>query len=261
MRFLLLALVAGHFFPARGVKRPIAALVSANTSRAPAGKNLLRELSRLLTCPTLETAALEQCSVVPVYSAIAQFAGSKPGCETTFRSSASFRQVLSYFFGNSAGCSTSLEKWQFHLNSLGEQKFADGAECVEHVRTYEFHSYCVIPGGAPTTSPNLDTTTTVAPGAVAAGVAGSAGAIAADGAAAPKLMGAAGPGPAAESATTPPLPVPNAEATATGSATATAEATATATATAAGTATTAEATATALLRKQRLAQMAGMVFS
>jgi hypothetical protein len=254
MRFLLLGLAAAHFFAPRGVKRPVVSFVAANTSRAPVGKNLLRELSRLLTCPTLENEALKQCSVVPVYEAIAQFAGSKVGCEKTYRSSSEFRTVLSYFFGNSASCSTSLEKWQFHLNGLGEQKFADGAECVEHVRTYDFASSCVIPGGAPTKPPTTDATTTAAP---VAGVAGAAPAAGAAGAA--EGLMAAGPGPASESATTPPLPVPNAETTGTATA-ATAATTATATTATTEAATATAATTTSLLRKQRLAQMAGMVF-
>ena len=53
--------------------------------------------SKKKRCETLEAEALAQCSVVPVYEAIAQFAGSKAGCEKTYRSSPEFRLVrLSY---------------------------------------------------------------------------------------------------------------------------------------------------------------------
>merc|ERR1719460_2421741 len=160
-----------------------------STKVAAPGGNLLRELSRLLTCETLEAECLSQCSVVPVYEAIAQFAGSKAGCEKTYRSSPEFRLVLKYFIGNSASCTSNLEKWQFHLNALGGQKFAKGDECVEHVRTYEFASKCIIPGGQPTVAPQLET----APPPPTA-----------------ELGGTGAAGDVAMSPTTPPLPVVNA---------------------------------------------------
>jgi hypothetical protein len=205
--FLVLSLAAGNAGWARlvGVVQPETPALRATSFmstevKAPGG-NLLRELSRLLTCETLEAEALTQCSVVPVYEAIAQFAGSKAGCEKTYRSSAEFRLVLQYFIGSTASCSSNLEKWQFHLTPLGEQKFSKGDECVEHVRTYEFGSACMIPGGQPTVAPQLPSETT--PGPAAAGNSSAA------------AGAAAGPPGAAPSPTTPPLPVVNAEASTT----------------------------------------------
>jgi hypothetical protein len=237
--FLLLALAAGSGEWARltGVVEPQTPALRAtsllSTEVAAPGGNLLRELSRLLTCETLEAEALAQCSVVPVYEAIAQFAASKAGCEKTYRSSREFRLVLKYFIGNSASCTSNLEKWQFHLNALGEQKFAKGDECVEHVRTYEFASKCIIPGGQPTVAPQLET----APEDPAAAV----------GAAEPGDTAGA-PGLPAQSPTTPPLPVVNAEASTT-----------TVTTTAAP--AIAAVSAVGVERKRLLKQMSDMVFS
>merc|ERR1719161_1483685 len=104
----------------------------------------------------------------------------------TYNSSPDFRLVLKYFIGNSASCTSNLEKWQFHLSPLGEQKFAKGDECVEHVRTYEFASKCIIPGGQPTVAP-------AAPGSAPEAAGADAGA----------------EGTVALSPTTPPLPMVN----------------------------------------------------
>jgi hypothetical protein len=239
---LLLGFAAGSGEWARltGVVQPqipaLRATSFVSTEVTAPGGNLLRELSRLLTCETLEAEALAQCSVVPVYEAIAQFAGSKVGCEKTYRSSPEFRLVLSYFIGSTASCTSNLEKWQFHLTPLGEQKFAKGDECVEHVRTYEFATKCIIPGGQPTVAPQPPGEGTTA---------------------APAGAGATTPDPAL-SATTPPLPVTNAEASVT---TTTAAPALAAAAVGREPETAVAAAAVGVERKRLLKQMADMVFS
>lgn len=220
-------------------------------ARAPGQTgNLLREISRLLTCSALEDYCLDQCSVTPVYKAVVQFTGSQEGCQTTYRSSPEFRAVLEQFAGPGANCDTLLEKWMFHLTPSGKQKFSDGPECVEHVRTYDFATHCLIPGGAPTTAPSPPTTAPAAPAAAAPnGTAPANGTAATAGAPA-----AAAPAPGAEgsetlgavSVTTPPLPVPNEEP---------------AVAAAAAPAQPVEEAGAALLRKRRLVEMANMLWS
>merc|ERR1719420_2529973 len=167
---------------------------------SPTG-NLLREISRLLTCQPLEDAALDQCSVTPVYKAVMQFTGSLPGCQTTLASSTEFRAVLEQFAGPGANCETLLEKWMFHLTPSGKQKFPDGPACVEHVRTYDFATYCMIPGGGATTEPTTAPTTAAPAAPLANGTAPAAAPAAANATA----------GAAADlgevSVTTPPLPV------------------------------------------------------
>jgi hypothetical protein len=240
---LVLSLAAGNAEWARliGVVEPETPALRAtsfiSTEVTAPGGNLLRELSRLLTCETLEAEALAQCSVVPVYEAIAQFAGSKAGCEKTYRSSPEFRLVLKYFIGNSASCSSNLEKWQFHLNALGEQKFSKGDECVEHVRTYEFGSACMIPGGQPTVAPQLPSEGTTEGAAAQQGNSSA---------------GAAGPPGAAQNPTTPPLPVVNAEASTT---------TATTTTAPRVLAEAPDVPTSGVERKRLLKQMSDMVFS
>jgi len=177
--------------------------------RAPSATgNLLREISRLLTCQPLEDAALDQCSVTPVYKAVMQFTGSLSGCQTTLASSTEFRAVLEQFAGPGANCETLLEKWMFHLTPSGKQKFPDGPTCVEHVRTYEFATFCMIPGGGPTSEPTI--APTVAPAAPAANATApnaTAPAAAPAAAAAANATDGAAANLGEVSVTTPPLPV------------------------------------------------------